>query len=107
MVKGMGGAMDLVSASDDESRVIVLTTHCSKTGEPKILEQCSLPLTGYRVVNMIITEKCVFKIDKEKGLVLTEIADGVTVDEVKRTTGCTFIVSPNLKPMGQVAKSSP
>jgi 3-oxoacid CoA-transferase len=93
----MGGAMDLVS----QGRVIVLTTHTTKKSEPKILKQCTLPLTGYKVVDMIITEKCVFKVDKKNGLILTEIADGVTLEELSHTTGCEFSISPDLKPMQQ------
>jgi 3-oxoacid CoA-transferase len=93
----MGGAMDLVS----QGRVIVLTTHTTKKNEPKILKECTLPLTGYRVADMIITEKCVFKVDKQNGLILIEIADGVTLDELSRTTDCEFKISPDLKPMQQ------
>ncbi len=99
LIKGMGGAMDLVGTG--KSRVIVLTTHTSKTGEAKILSQCTLPLTGYRVVEMIITEKCVFKVDKREGLTLIEIADGVKLSDLTKTTGCDFKISPGLKPMQQ------
>ncbi len=94
----MGGAMDLVGS---QGRVIVLTTHTSKNNEPKILSQCNLPLTGYRVVDMIITEKCVFKVDKHHGLHLIEIADGVKISELLKITGCDFTVSPDLRPMQQ------
>ncbi|CAF0718051.1 unnamed protein product [Brachionus calyciflorus] len=99
LIKGMGGAMDLVGSGN---RVVVLMTHTSKKGEPKILAQCQLPLTGYRVVDMIITEKCVFKCDKHEGLILTEIAEGVDISEIAKTTACSFRISENLKQMGQV-----
>lgn len=99
LVKGMGGAMDLVAG---RQRVVVLMTHTSKTGEHKILSQCDLPLTGYRVVDMIITDKAVFEVDKKAGLTLTELADGVTLDEITKSTGCDFKVAKDLKPMGQI-----
>lgn len=100
MVKGMGGAMDLVSNRD--TKVVITMEHNAKGGVHKILEECTLPLTGYRVVNMIITEKCVFDVDREAGLKLVEIADGVNVDDLKAATGCPFEVASDLKPMGQV-----
>lgn len=86
----MGGAMDLVSAPG--SKVVITMEHMSRAGEFKILSDCSLPLTGKGVVDTIITEKCVFKADKKKGLILTELACGVTLDEVKTKTGCKFKV---------------
>ena len=98
LIKGMGGAMDLVGS---QGRVIVLTTHNDKNKEPKILSQCTLPLTGYRVVDMIITEKCVFKVDRQHGLILTEIADDVKISDLTKCTGCDFTISPDLKPMQQ------
>lgn len=58
-------------------------------------------MTGYRVVDLIITEKCVFKVDKGQGLILTEIADGVKIDEIMKKTGCDFKIAEDLKPMGQ------
>ena len=96
MVKGMGGAMDLVSSG---CRVVVVMEHTAK-GTPKILEKCTLPLTGKHVVDRIITEKCVFDIDKSDatGLVLVELADGVTVDDVKKATYAPFHVG-DVKPM--------
>lgn len=98
LIKGMGGAMDLVGS---QGRVVVLTTHTSNKNEPKILSQCTLPLTGYRVVDTIITELCVFKVDKHEGLILTEIAEGVKMADLTKLTGCEFIVSPDLRPMQQ------
>lgn len=97
LVKGMGGAMDLVGAPD--TRVVVTMEHVSKNGSPKIVEKCSLPLTGKGVVDRIITDLGVFDCDKErtgKGLVMTEIAPGVTLEEVREKTGCDFTVADPL-----------
>lgn len=102
LVKGMGGAMDLVSSSYCGTKVVVTMEHTAKGNAPKILEACTLPITGKRCVDMIITEKGVFNVDKETGLTLVEIADGVTVEEILNVTACNFEVSPDLKPMGQV-----
>jgi 3-oxoacid CoA-transferase subunit B len=83
-VKGMGGAMDLVAGV---KRVIVVMDHVSRNGAPKILEHCSLPLTGKAVVDLIITDLCVLACDKKAGgLSLIELAPGVTLDEVKTKT---------------------
>jgi 3-oxoacid CoA-transferase subunit B len=82
LVKGMGGAMDLVAGTP---RVIVLTEHTAKDGSPKIVAHCDLPLTGRRVVQKIITDLGVFDIDDE-GLVLVDIAPGVTVEQLRAVT---------------------
>jgi len=97
MVKGMGGAMDLVSCG---SRVVVTTDHCSKKGAPKILKSCSLPLTGKGIVDLIITDLAVFEVDKEKGeLILTEIGEGVTLEELASKTEATYRVADDLQTM--------
>ncbi len=89
MVKGMGGAMDLVAGV---KRVVVVMEHEAK-GESKLLKRCNLPLTGARVVDMVVTDLAVFKIDRKKGgMTLIELADGVTLDEVKAKTAAKFKV---------------
>jgi 3-oxoacid CoA-transferase subunit B len=88
MVKGMGGAMDLVASA---RRVIVAMEHATKTGAPKIVEKCTLPLTGLRVVDTVITELAVIRITPD-GLVLEELTPGVTLNDVQKLTGPKLIV---------------
>jgi len=90
MVKGPGGAMDLVSGV---KRVIVLMEHTSKDGASKVLRSCTLPVTGKGVVNLIITDLCVFEVESWVGLVLRELHPGVTLEEVKAKTACEFRVA--------------
>ena len=94
MVKGMGGAMDLVAGV---KRVVVVMEHTAK-GQPKLLHQCTLPLTGTGVVDLVITDLAVFEIDKTKGgMTLIELADGVSLEDIKTNTQAHYTVAPDLK----------
>jgi len=92
VVKGMGGAMDLVAGV---KRVIVVMEHAAKDGTPKLLKRCDLPLTGAGVVDMVISELGVFTID-EGGMTLIEIAPGVGLDEIKQKTAASYKVKPGV-----------
>ncbi|KAI0748319.1 3-oxoacid CoA-transferase [Daedaleopsis nitida] len=96
LVKGIGGAMDLVS-NPDKTKVIVTMQHVAKDGTPKIVKECALPLTGARAVSLIVTDMAVFKVDRAAGeLLLTDIAEGVTLEELRVKTACDFSVSSSL-----------
>ena len=94
MIKGMGGAMDLVAGV---SKVIVTMDHCTKKGDPKLIPDCTLPLTGKECIDMIITDLGVFVMNEEKRLFeLRELAPGVTVDEVTEKTSARILVAESV-----------
>ncbi|MCK2157669.1 3-oxoacid CoA-transferase subunit B [Exiguobacterium sp. 17-1] len=93
MVKGMGGAMDLVNGA---KRVVIIMEHVNKYGESKVKTRCTLPLTGSQVVNRLITDKAVFDFT-ESGMVLIETLDGLTVEDIRNVTEADFTVSPKLE----------
>jgi 3-oxoacid CoA-transferase subunit B len=95
MVKGMGGAMDLVAGA---RRVVVAMEHTTREGQPKILKKCTLPLTGAKVVDNIVTEMAFIRVSSS-GLVLEEVSPGLTAEDVQRATEAPLIVSPHLKIM--------
>jgi len=92
MVKGMGGAMDLVAGV---KKVVVMMDHNAKDGAPKLLKRCTLPLTGAHVVNMVITDLGVFKIGKD-GMTLAELAPEISVEEIRKRTEASFTLAEGL-----------
>ena len=91
MVKGMGGAMDLVAGV---KRVIAVMEHANKAGKSKILKSCTLPLTGSRCIDLVITDLCVFEIDRKQGAMrLIELAPSVSIDDVKAKTEADFVTA--------------
>ena len=98
MVKGMGGAMDLVAGV---RRVIVTMEHCNKKGDPKILPECTLPLTGRRCIDMVITDLCVMEMDHDRHRFrVTELAPEVTRDEVAAKTTAEILFADELATIG-------
>ncbi|KAA0550361.1 CoA transferase subunit B [Bacillus sp. BGMRC 2118] len=93
MIKGMGGAMDLVHGAQ---RIIVIMEHVNRDGAPKILKECTLPLTGKGVVNRIITDRAVLDVT-ENGLKLIEVAEGYTVEDIQNSTGTELIIDGAVK----------
>jgi 3-oxoacid CoA-transferase subunit B len=96
MVKGMGGAMDLVAAAKN---IIVAMQHVNKAGESKLLPKCSLPLTGVRCVRKIVTELAVLEVVPGKGFVLLERAPGITVEQIRNATAGKLIIEGEIPEM--------
>lgn len=94
LVKGMGGAMDLVHGA---SKIIAMTDHVTKKGAPKVLKSCVLPLTGAKCVDMIVTTHAVFDVDPNEGLTLVELAEGVTLEELRENTDADFAVGEGVQ----------
>jgi len=93
MIKGMGGAGDIVVGA---KKVIIMMDHCTKDGAPKVLKQCSLPITGKKCVNLVVSDLAVIEVTPE-GLLLREVAPGLTAEDVQKVTEPTLIVNPDLK----------
>tara|TARA_B100000925_G_C21995352_1_gene468668 strand:- start:1565 stop:2224 length:660 start_codon:yes stop_codon:yes gene_type:complete len=96
MVKGMGGAMDLVASAEN---IIVAMQHTNRAGESKLLTNCSLPLTGVQCVKKIVTDLAVLEVDPKRGFVLLERAPGVTIDEIRSKTAGRLVVEGNIPEM--------
>ncbi|MDC0083734.1 succinyl-CoA--3-ketoacid-CoA transferase, partial [Schleiferiaceae bacterium] len=96
MVKGMGGAMDLVASAEN---IIVAMQHTNRAGESKLLSECSLPLTGVACVKRIVTDLAVLEVDAERGFVLIERAPGVTVEEIQAKTAGRLVVEGDVPEM--------
>jgi 3-oxoacid CoA-transferase B subunit len=96
MVKGMGGAMDLVASADN---IIVAMQHCSRNGESKLLSKCNLPITGVRCVKKIVTDLAVLEIDPKGGFILKERAPGISVEEIKAKTSGKLIIEGEIPEM--------
>jgi len=97
LVKGMGGAMDLVAGV---KRVVVVMEHTNKAGQSKILRECTLPLTGRACIDLIITDLCVFEVRRGEGLTLIEVAANVSVDEIREKTEADFRLADELRTIG-------
>ncbi|MBL6671011.1 MAG: succinyl-CoA--3-ketoacid-CoA transferase, partial [Flavobacteriaceae bacterium] len=99
MVKGMGGAMDLVASAEN---IIVAMQHTNRAGESKLLSECSLPLTGVACVKCIVTDLAVLEVDAERGFVLIERAPGVTVEEIQAKTAGRLVVERDVPEMKNI-----